>query len=131
MNWKLVFQLSLFGLVMAVGTVFFIPSSVEPICWLVIFLVCAYVVSRRCRQKRFLHGLSIGIANSVWVTAAHILFFGHYIASHPKEAAMMKSMPMPDSPQLMMALTGPLIGVISGVMIGALCVLAGKVLKAA
>jgi hypothetical protein len=54
MNWKLVFQLSLFGLVMALGTVFFIPSSVEPMCWIVIFLVCAYVVSRRCRQKLFL-----------------------------------------------------------------------------
>ena len=131
MNWKLVFQLSLFGLVMAVGTVFFIPSSVEPVCWLVIFLVCAYVVSRRCKQKLFLHGLAIGIVNSVWVTAAHILFVGQYIANHPKEAAMMKSMPMPDSPQLMMALTGPLVGVISGVIIGVLCVLAGKLPRGA
>jgi hypothetical protein len=44
MNWKLVFQLSLFGLAMALGTVFFIPSSIEPLCWLIIFLVCAYIL---------------------------------------------------------------------------------------
>ncbi|MBV8909266.1 MAG: hypothetical protein JOZ89_00750 [Gammaproteobacteria bacterium] len=131
MNWKLVFQLSLLGLAMALGTVFLIPSSVEPICWLAIFLVCAYAVARRCRQKLFLHGLAIGIANSFWVTAAHILFFGQYIANHAKEAAMMKSMPLPDSPRLMMALTGPVIGVVSGVIIGVLCLLAGKVIKGA
>jgi integrase len=31
---------------------------------------------------------------------------------------MMKSVPLPDSPRLMMALTGPLIGVVSGAVIG-------------
>ncbi len=42
MNWKLILQLSLFGLAMAVGTVFVIPSNVEPLFWLAIFAVCAY-----------------------------------------------------------------------------------------
>ena len=129
MNWTLVFQLSLFGLAMAVGTVFFIPSSVEPLCWLIIFLVCAYVVARRCRHRLFLHGLAIGIVNSVWVTAAHMLLFGQYIARHANEAAMMKSMPAPDSPRLMMALIGPVIGIVSGAIIGVLCLLAGKVFQ--
>ena len=129
MNWKLVFQLSLFGLAMALGTVFLIPSSVEPLCWLVIFLLCAVLVARSCGQKLFLHGLAIGIANSAWVTVAHILFFNQYIAAHTKEAAMMKSMPMPDSPRLMMALTGPVVGIVSGVVIGILCMLAGRLVR--
>ena len=39
---------------------------------------------------------------------------------------MMSSMPLPDSPRLMMALVGPVIGVVSGLVIGALAVLAAK-----
>jgi hypothetical protein len=44
MDWKLIFGLSLFGLAMAIATVFVIPSNVEPIFWLAIFLVCAYLI---------------------------------------------------------------------------------------
>lgn len=41
MNGKLVVQLSLFGLVMAVATVWVVPSTLEPLFWLVIFPICA------------------------------------------------------------------------------------------
>jgi hypothetical protein len=43
---------------------------------------------------------------------------GQYIASHPKEAAMMTSMPIAAPPRLMMALTGPFIGLGSGLILG-------------
>lgn len=45
MDWKLVLSLSLFGLAMGLATVFFIPSNIEPAFWLVIFLVCAYIIA--------------------------------------------------------------------------------------
>ena len=67
--------------------------------------------------------------NSVWVTGAHIIFFSQYIANHPKEAAMMSSMPLPDSPRLMMACVGPIVGVISGAIIGLFAYVAGKLVK--
>jgi len=41
----------------------------------------------------------------------------------------MTSMPLPDSPRWMMALTGPFIGVVSGVVIGLLAWVASKLLK--
>jgi hypothetical protein len=129
MNWKLILQLSIFGLAMGLATVFFIPSNIEPICWLLIFLVCAYVIARRNPGKPFLHGLYLGLVNSVWITACHILLFSSYIASHAREAAMMTSMPMPDSPRLMMALTGPVAGAVSGVLIGLLAFAASKFVK--
>src|SRR5437867_1233888 len=100
MNWRLVLQLSLFGLAMGLATVFFIPSKVEPFGWLVIFVICAYLIAKRAGGKPFLHGVALGVANSVWVTACHVLLFNQYIANHPKEAAMMATMPMPDSPRL-------------------------------
>src|SRR5207237_5081459 len=99
MNWKLVLQLSLFGLAMGIGTVFVIPSTVEPFCWLAIFLICAYIIGATAVPYPFLHGLAIGVANSVWVTSSHVLFFGQYVANHPKEMEMMKSMPMADTPR--------------------------------
>jgi hypothetical protein len=34
MNWKLILQLSMLGLVMSLATVFLIPSSIEPAFWL-------------------------------------------------------------------------------------------------
>lgn len=39
---------------------------------------------------------------------------------------MMSSMPLPDSPRLMMALTGPVVGLVSGVIIGLIAMAARK-----
>jgi len=130
-NWKLIFGLSLLGLAMAIATVFVIPSDIEPVFWLAIFLVCAFLIARKQPDRHFLHGLLVGIVNSVWVTGAHILFFSQYIASHPKEAAMMTTMPLPNHPRLMMACVGPIVGVISGLIIGLLAFVAGKIVKPA
>jgi hypothetical protein len=129
MDWRLLFGLSLFGLAMGVATVFVIPSNVEPVFWLFIFIACAYLIARNRPDRHFVHGLLLGIVNSVWVTGAHIAFFSQYIANHPKEAAMMSSMPLPDSPRLMMACIGPIIGIISGVIIGVLAYVAGRLVK--
>jgi hypothetical protein len=127
MNWRLIFQLSLLGLVMGLGTVFVISSQVEPILWLVVFVISAYLIATRAAGKPFWHGVLVGLANSVWVTGAHVLLFDRYIANHPREAAMMTSMPLPHSPRLMMTLVGPCIGLISGVIIGLFALLAKNI----
>jgi hypothetical protein len=123
-NWKVIVQLSFFGLAMGVATVFVVPSTIEPLFWLAIFGITAYVLATRCSSKHFLHGLLVGIANSVWVTGMHVILFERYLAHHPREAAMMMSMPLPDSPRLMMTLVGPAIGVVSGLVIGLLALFA-------
>jgi hypothetical protein len=130
MNWKLIIQLSIFGLFMGIATVWLIPSNIEPFCWLAIFGVCAYIIATRCARRYFLHGLLVSIVNSVWITACHVLLFDQYIANHPQEAAMMTSMPLPDSPRLMMALTGPVIGIVSGLVLGLFAVAASKLMGA-
>jgi len=124
MHWKLIFQLSLFGLAMGIATVFLIPSKIEPLFWLAIFLVCAYVIAKELPGKHFVYGLLVSIVNSVWITAAHMLLFDQYVANHQQEAEMMKSMPLP--PRAMMALTGPAIGVVSGLVLGLFAFVAGK-----
>jgi hypothetical protein len=129
MDWPLVLKLSLFGLAMAVATVFVIPSSLEPVFWLVIFMICAVVIARQAEGRNFVHGLLVGIVNSVWVTGAHVLLFDTYVANHQAEAQAMSTMPLP--PRVMMAVIGPVIGVVSGVVIGILAVIAAKILRRA
>ena len=59
MNWKLILQLSLFGLAMGLATVFFISSSAEPFFWLAIFIASAYLIATRAPGRYFLHGLRL------------------------------------------------------------------------
>ena len=129
MNKKIIFSLSLFGLAMAIATVFWIPSNIEPLFWLTIFIVCAYLIAKKCSGKFFLHGFLVSLVNCVWITSTHIILFESYIANHPQEAEMMKQMPMPDSPRLMMLITGPVIGIISGFVLGLFAFIASKIMK--
>jgi len=127
MKWPLILQLSLFALAMGVATVFVIPSNIEPMLWLPIFLICAYLIAKNCTTGHFVHGLLLGLVNSVWITGAHVLFFNAYIASHAKEAQMMSASPM--APRLMMLVVGPVVGLFSGLVIGLFAFIAGKLVK--
>jgi hypothetical protein len=127
MNGKLILQLSLFGLAMAFGTVYVIPSTIEPMFWLLIFLLCAFLIATKAPGNYFLHGLVLGLANSVWVTGVHLVLVTPYLANHPTEAEMMASAPFPVTP--MMLITGPIVGLISGAVIGLLAVVASKIVR--
>lgn len=129
MNWKLIFSLSLFGLAMAFATVYFIPTNIEPYCWLVIFIICAYFIAKWAGSRYFWHGLLVSIFNSVWITLTHIILFDAYIANHKQEAEMMAKMAMSFQPRLMMLLTGPVVGVLSGVVLGFFSFLASRWVK--
>jgi hypothetical protein len=129
LDWRLIFQLSLFGLAMAIATVFVIPSSVEPIFWLAIFVTCAYLIAKKAPGKFFLHGFLVSLVNCFWITTAHIVLADSYLARHPNEAEMMTKMPMPDSPRLMMLMTGPIVGIVSGLVLGLFSFIAGKMVK--
>ena len=129
MNTKLIFQLSLFGLAMAIATVFWIPSNIEPIFWVVIFIICAYLIAKKTTGKYFLHGLLVSIVNSVWITAAHIIFVSTYLSNHPQQVEMMAKMPLPTHPRIMMLITGPIIGIISGLILGLFAFVASNIVK--
>lgn len=127
MNWRLIVLASMFGLAMAFATISMISSSVEPVVWLIIFLIIAYLLGTQAKAHVFLHGLCVGILNSVWITGAHVFFVDTYLANHANEANMMAMGPMPHHPRIMMMVIGPLVGVVSGIIIGLLSMLAAKV----
>lgn len=129
MKWNLILKLSLFGLAMAFATVYFIPSNIEPFCWLIVFVICAWQIAKKCHSRYFLHGFLVSIFNSAWITTVHIFLFDKYIANHPNELEMMKRMPLPDSAKLMMLMTGPIVGIVSGLVLGLFSFLASKIIK--
>jgi hypothetical protein len=119
MSWKLIFGLSLFGLAMAFATVYVVPSNIEPWVWLGIFIVCAYVIAKRAPKRYFLHGLCVSLVNCIWITGAHFLLYDAYAARHAEEIAMSARMGHL-APRMMMLATGPIIGLVSGIVLGAL-----------
>jgi hypothetical protein len=117
MSWKLVFGLSLFGLAMAFATVYVVPSTIEPWIWLGIFVFCAFVIAKRAPKRYFLHGLCVSLVNCLWITGAHYLLFDVYAARHAEEIAMSARMGAM-APRTMMLVTGPIIGLASGIVLG-------------
>ena len=74
MNWKLILMLSLFGLAMAVLSLFGL-GIFEFIIRLVIFVLYAVIIAKRAPGQYFLHGFLVSSVNSIWVTAIHAAFF--------------------------------------------------------
>jgi hypothetical protein len=130
MNWKLIFQLSAFGLIMAFATVSLIPQNIEPAFWIVIFIFCAYIIARVCSGKYFLHGLLLGLVNCIWVTAAHVGFYLTYLRNHPAFATWINlHTPISGHPRLSMIITAPIFGLASGLVIGLFAFIASKLVS--
>jgi hypothetical protein len=87
------------------------------------------MIARNSPDKFFLHGLFVSLLNSIWITVIHILLFNSYVASHPREAEMMTKMPLPTHPRIMMLLSGPVVGFISGLILGLFAFVASKIWK--
>jgi len=113
---------------MAFATISLIPSKIELLFWLLIFIICAFLIAKNCSEKYFFNGFLVSLVNCVWITSAHIIFFSTYIFHHSQEAAMILKMPMPDYPRLMMLFTGSLIGILSGLILGLFSFIAFKIL---
>ena len=125
MNWKLIFALSLFGLAMAVGSLFGL-GMLEPLLWLIIFIIYAWLIARRAPGKYFLHGFLTSVVNSVWITAIHATFFSIYAKNNPQ---FVQSAPPGINPRVLMIIMGPVFGVLFGLVAGLFAFIASKFVK--
>ncbi len=125
MNWKLIFALSLFGLAMA-GASLFGLGLLEPVLWLIIFLIYAWAIATRAPGKYFLHGFLISVVNSIWITILHVTFFDMYIKNNPQ---MVQGAPPGINPRLLMIVMGPIFGAIFGVVAGLFAFIGSKTVK--
>ena len=58
-----------------------------------------------------------------------MLLYDPYIAHHAREAQMVANGPMARHPRLMMAIVGPIVGVLSGLVLGLFAWIAGKLTR--
>ena len=131
MNWKLILQLAVFGIAMGLGTVFFVPSTVEPILWLIVFLLSAYAIAKHCVRLRFLNSMLVGLLDSLLKTSVHMVFFSSYVARHAHEIAMIRQMTSAISPRQLIVLSSPVWGLVFGTVLGLLTLLLGIFIKPA
>jgi hypothetical protein len=131
MNWKLIFQLSLFGLIMAFATISLIPERSEFIFWIIIFVFCAWAIAKKAPGKYFLYGFLLSLVNSIWITIAHVAFFISYLSNHPDMSPEKMHMPaaMSDHPRLLMVIIAPIFGAVFGLFQGLFAWLASKFVK--
>ncbi len=127
MNWKLIFSLSLIGLAMSFLTVFVVPMNDEWMCWLPIFLICSFIIAKKSNGKYFQHGFVLSLANCFWIVVVHILLYKNYIILNPHANDMNTLMPL--HPRRMMLITGPVIGIASGLIQGLFAFIWSKILK--
>lgn len=124
MKWKLIIQLSVFGLIMSVATVSLISTKMEPPFWFMTFLFSAFVIAKVAPGKYFLHGFMVALFNCVWLTLVHLLFYNSYAANHPEVMSMYGI-----HPRLNMLLMAPAFGVMFGVILGLFALIASKIVK--
>jgi len=129
MKWKLIFLLSLFGLAMAFATVFWIHVKLELFCWLVIFIISAYLIAMNCINRYFLHGLLVGLLNCVWITVIHIFYFHTFMAHHVRMARKIGDMTISDHPLRMMTIMGIGFGIVLALILGLLSFSVSRLVK--
>lgn len=124
MKWKLITQLSVFGLIMAFATLSLIETKMEPPFWFMTFVFSAFVIAKVAPGKYFLHGFMVAIFNCFWITLIHLLFYNSYAANHQD------IMPMYGiHPRRMMLLSGPVFGILFGIILGLFALIASKIVK--
>lgn len=129
MNWKLIFLLSLFGLAIGAAGVFLVPSTVEPFCWLIAFVISAIAIAKNAPGKYFLHGFLVNILNSAWVTTVHLALYERYVAFHPEFAEIFANGSVTIEPKIFMLISGAVAGVLFGIILGFFAWAAGKLFK--
>lgn len=125
MNWTVIILLSSFGAVMGVLAVKGFTQKIEPLLWLCFGIASALVLSKNIDQKPFLHGLFIGIAWGILNALFQCAFFDSYFANNPslqKNFDKITFMP----PRYFPLITGPLIGLVTGAVLGGLTLLFRK-----
>ena len=71
----------------------------------------------------------VSIFNGIWITAAHFILFDAYMENHPESAEMNERMPDLFSPKTWMLVMGPLISIVTGLVLGLFSWIASRLVK--
>lgn len=126
MDWKVIVILSGLGLIMGLLSVKGFTGKLEPFLWLLFGIAVSLVLSKNIDDRVFFHGLLIGLAWGALNGLTQSVFFDTYITNNPQlQEGFQKTTFMPA--RYFVLTTGPVIGLITGLVIGGLSLLLKKV----
>lgn len=127
MNWKLIFSLSLFGVVMGGLSLFgYTQHGVEPVLWLVSGLFISFLIAKYAPKRVFMHGLWVGIIEGILKSLITFAGWDLYTQNNNME---MYGGPAPIAANFFTLILGIIIGAVYGIFLGLISVLFRKLLK--
>ncbi|MFQ5680067.1 MAG: hypothetical protein ACE5HP_11490 [Gemmatimonadota bacterium] len=121
MNWILVSLLSIPGVLMGLLSVRGHTRGIEPYLWIVLAVFATVVIARTAGERFFFHGFGVGIAWGVLNGLVAAAFFSVYARHNPETLERMGEGFAASSPRLMFLVSGPAIGLVTGLVLGTLC----------
>lgn len=126
MNWTVIFLLSSAGLIMGLLSINGFTQKIEPFLWLLFGVIAGLVLSRNIDHKTFLHALLTGLFWGVLNGIIQSAFFDQYLAHNPNLQERFKQSTF-IRPRYFVLVTGPVIGLITGLVLGGLTLLLKKI----
>jgi hypothetical protein len=126
MNWKLIGLLCGFGVLMGGASVLGFTKGVEGLLWLVIGVICVWLIVWRAPVRFLPHGFFVGLIGGAVAPVIQFLFFSAYLANNPELATRFAEIPGGMEPRYFVLMLTPIIGLISGLMLGLACWLVAK-----
>ena len=124
MDWKIVLLLSTIGIVMGLLSVKGYTQKIEPVLWLLFGIATSLILSKNL-EPPFLHGLLIGIAWGLLNGLIQFTFFDTYSTNNPLLQQRFQKTTFVQ-PRYFVLLTAPVIGLVTGLILGGLSLLFKK-----
>jgi hypothetical protein len=126
MNWTLILLLSSFGLVMGLLSIKGYTQRIEPFLWLFFAIITAIILSKNTDNKTFLHALLIGLFWGILNGITQSAVFDQYLANNPNIQKRFNQSTF-IKPRYFVMVTAPVIGLITGLVLGGLTLLLKKI----
>ena len=114
---------------MAVASMLGLTHGIEPLLWLLIFVLYAWWIVKNCRRLYFVHAFLASVLNGIWISLIHGIFFSTYIRNNPEVVEKFKTLPPGVNVRVLMFVIGPLVGAIFGVIAGFFAIVAARIGK--
>ncbi|MBS1518558.1 MAG: hypothetical protein JSS91_10775 [Bacteroidetes bacterium] len=130
MNWKVILQLSLLGLLVGILSIFgIVNQTIELIVWLIIGVFSGYVIHKKMNKLIFTHSVITGLFMGILSSVIQSVFFNTYLKNNPSSLDGLKNIPAAMEPQYILLFSGPFLGIIFGVIIGLIAIAFNKFSK--
>jgi hypothetical protein len=129
MNWKLIFSLNLFAVVIGTVSLFGWTGHFEWLIWLVVFVIYAWLIARNAPGRFFLHGFMVSLINGVIIGVIHAVFLRFYLLHNLEIALNLRKLPPNLDLRWLTLFVGPIVGALLGIISGLFAWIASKIVR--